>query len=161
MALEIERKFLLGSDGWRDAVHRSEHLRQGYLNHEVRCSVRVRTSGERAWLNIKSVTIGAQRHEFEYEIPIDDAHLMLDTLSRKPLIEKVRHFVQYGDHTWEIDEFEGENAGLTVAEIELQHPEEPFERPTWLGEEVTQDVRYYNTSLSEHPYKDWKLATIV
>lgn len=158
MALEIERKFLIGSDAWRGAVHRSARLRQGYLNHEKHCSVRVRTSGDKGWLNIKSVTIGAQRHEFEYEIPVADAHAMLDTLSRKPLIEKVRHFVQVGAHTWEIDEFEGENAGLTVAEIELQHPDEAFERPDWLGEEVTHDVRYYNTSLCVRPYKDWDSA---
>lgn len=155
MALEIERKFLLGSDAWRTDVTRSERLRQGYLNHEVGCSVRVRTCGERAWLNIKSVTIGAQRQEFEYEIPLADAHVMLDTLSRKPLIEKVRHIVPVGTHTWEIDEFGGENAGLTVAEIELEHPDEPFERPSWLGQEVTEDVRYYNTSLAQHPFKDW------
>ncbi len=140
-------------------MRQSERLRQGYLNHETHCSVRVRTSGDRAWLNIKSVTIGAQRHEFEYEIPLADAHLMLDTLSRKPLIEKVRHFVDVGDHTWEIDEFEGDNAGLTVAEIELGHPDEAFERPAWLGEEVTHDVRYYNTRLSAHPYREWQFAS--
>lgn len=156
MALEVERKFLLGSDAWRREVQRSVRLRQGYLNHEKDCSIRVRTSGEQAWLNIKSVTIGAQRQEFEYEIPWADACLMLDTLSRKPLIEKVRHIVQVGGHTWEIDEFEGENAGLTVAEIELEHPDEPFERPSWLGQEVTEDVRYYNTSLAQHPFKAWE-----
>ncbi|MBS1213664.1 MAG: uncharacterized protein H6R26_2281, partial [Proteobacteria bacterium] len=119
----------------------------------------VRTSDDHAWLNIKSVTIGAQRHEFEYEIPLADAHLMLDTLSRKPLIEKVRHYVEVGGHTWEIDEFEGDNAGLTVAEIELEHPDEAFDRPAWLGEEVTEDIRYYNTSLCAHPFKDWQPAS--
>ena len=155
MPVEIERKFLVLNDDWRQAAHGAQHLRQGYLNDETRCSVRVRTGGGRAWLNIKSATIGAQRQEFEYEIPLADAHRMLDTLSRKPLIEKVRHLVDVGRHTWEIDVFEGDNAGLIVAEIELEHPDEAFEKPAWLGEEITHDVRYYNTSLSRHPYKDW------
>lgn len=155
MPVEIERKFLVSNDAWRDAAHAAHALRQGYLNDENRCSVRVRTSAERAWLNIKSATVGAQRLEFEYEIPVADAHRMLDTLCRKPLIEKVRYLVDAGRHTWEIDVFAGDNAGLIVAEIELDDPEEAFERPGWLGAEVTHDVRYYNTSLSRHPYKDW------
>ncbi len=155
MSVEIERKFLPKDDAWRQAVHGSQRLRQGYLNNETRCSVRVRTSSDQGWLNIKSVTIGAQRQEFEYEIPVDEAHKMLDTLSLKPLIEKVRHFVKVGQHIWEIDEFEGDNAGLIVAEIELDHPEDEFEKPNWLGVEVTHDVRYYNTSLCRHPFKEW------
>lgn len=156
MALEIERKFLLNSDAWRSQVQQSQLLRQGYLNREARCSVRVRSDGERGWLNIKSVTIGAQRSEFEYEIPLADANQLLDELCHKPLIEKSRHFIQQGAHLWEIDEFAGDNAGLIVAEIELDHAEESFEKPAWLGEEVTHDVRYYNTSLSRSPYKDWR-----
>jgi adenylate cyclase len=155
MSVEIERKFLIVDDAWREAAHGAQHLRQGYLNNESLCSVRVRTSAERGWLNIKSATIGAQRQEFEYEIPLEDAHRMLDTLCRKPLIEKVRYLVDAGGHTWEIDVFEGDNAGLIVAEIELDHPDETFDRPGWLGEEVTHDVRYYNTSLSRHPYQRW------
>ena len=155
MPLEIERKFLLKGGGWRLAAHGAKRLRQGYLNSEERCSVRVRTDGSRAWLNIKSATLGTQRQEFEYQIPLADAHQMLDTLSLKPLIEKVRHLVTVGRHVWEIDEFEGDNAGLVVAEIELKHPDEDFEKPDWLGEEVTHDVRYYNTSLRRHPFKDW------
>lgn len=155
MSVEIERKFLPKNNAWRRDVHESQRLRQGYLNNETRCSVRVRTSGERAWLNIKSVTIGARRQEFEYEIPLDEADKMLDTLSLRPLIEKVRHFVKVGRHVWEIDEFEGDNAGLIVAEIELEHPEEEFIKPDWVGEEVTFDARYYNTSLARHPFKEW------
>ena len=155
MCIEIERKFLLANDDWRNEICESQFLRQGYLNNETRCSVRVRTCAERAWLNIKSVTIGAQRQEFEYEIPLEEANRMLDTLALRPLIEKWRHLVKVGGHTWEIDEFEGGNAGLIVAEIELDFPDEPFDRPAWLGEEVTSDVRYYNTSLSRHPYRDW------
>ncbi len=156
MGMEIERKFLLCSEAWRSQTHHAERLRQGYLNHETHCSIRVRTSDDRAWLNIKGVTIGMQRQEFEYEIPLADAHAILDTLSRKPLIEKVRHYVRLGRHCWEIDEFEGENAGLIVAEIELDYLEEPFDKPDWVGEEVTHDVRYYNTSLSLHPYRQWE-----
>jgi adenylate cyclase len=154
--LEIERKFLLRSDGWRQQVRLSTHLRQGYLNNEQHCSVRVRIAGDQAWLNLKGVTLGAQRLEFEYAIPLADAHRMLDTLSCKPLIEKTRHLVDVGRHTFEIDEFEGENAGLIVAEIELDDPDEPFEKPAWLGAEVTDDPRYYNTCLAEHPYQHWR-----
>ncbi|HYE36380.1 CYTH domain-containing protein [Methylocaldum sp.] len=156
MALEIERKFLVLDDRWRDSVRESAYFRQGYLNNEIHCSVRVRICDDRAWLNIKSVTIGAQRQEFEYEIPVNDAHTMLSTLSRRPLIEKTRYFVDAGPHTWEIDVFEGDNAGLVVAEIELENPDETFEKPDWLGEEVTYDPRYYNTSLSTTPYKSWQ-----
>lgn len=154
--LEIERKFLVRNDGWRAATEKSARFRQGYLNNETRCSVRVRISGDRAWLNLKSVTLGAQRHEFEYEIPLADADQMLDILARKPLIEKTRHYIPAGSHTWEIDVFEGDNAGLVVAEIELESPDEAFEKPDWVGEEVTFDPRYYNTRLSTHPYKDWE-----
>lgn len=154
--LEIERKFLVFDGIWRDAVRDSAHFRQGYLNDEIHCSVRVRICGDRAWLNLKSVTIGAVRHEFEYEIPVRDANLMLDTLSRKPIIEKTRYFVDVGPHTWEIDVFGGDNEGLVVAEIELESTNEAFEKPGWVGEEVTYDPRYYNTSLSTNPYRNWR-----
>lgn len=156
MALEIERKFLVLNDSWRDSVRDSAYFRQGYLNQEIDCSVRVRACRDRAWLNIKSVTVGAARLEFEYEIPLDDAHTMLNTLSRRPLIEKTRYFVEVGPHTWEIDVFEGDNAGLVVAEIELEKPDETFEKPGWVGEEVTYDPRYYNTSLATTPYNRWQ-----
>jgi adenylate cyclase len=155
MPMEIERKFLVSSQAWRALVFRSERMRQGYLNRESQCSLRVRVSGEKAWLNIKGVTIGAQRLEFEYEIPLEDAEHMLDALSHKPLIEKRRHYVKVGSHCWEIDEFDGENSGLIVAEIELERVDEAFEHPEWLGQEVTEDIRYYNTSLSRTPYRAW------
>jgi len=153
--LEIERKFLVRSNAWKTLATQSAAMRQGYLNDEIGCSVRVRIAGQQAWLNIKSVTIGAQRLEFEYPIPLADAHRMLDTLACKPLIEKTRHFVEIGRHTWEIDVFEGDNTGLIVAEIELDDAAESFEKPDWVGEEVTHDPRYYNTCLASHPYKDW------
>ena len=155
MAVEIERKFLLRGDEWRHGVLRTIHIRQGYLSKETTCSVRVRTSGEKAWLNIKSITIGASRHEFEYPIPLADATIMLDRLSARPLIEKRRHYVEFGRHVWEIDEFEGANAGLIVAEVELNSEDEPFAKPSWAGEEVTHDPRYYNTRLSAHPFSQW------
>jgi adenylate cyclase len=155
MAVEIERKFLLRDDDWRKSVQRTIHIRQGYLANQKTCSVRVRTSGEHAWLNVKSLTVGAERQEFEYSIPLTDAATMLDTLTTKPLIEKQRHYVMVGGHTWEIDEFEGDNAGLIVAEVELRDVDELFAKPAWVGEEVTHDPRYYNTQLSKHPFKEW------
>lgn len=156
MALEIERKFLVRDDSWQSGVTGSVWIRQGYLNLAKDCSVRVRSAAERGWLNIKSVTIGTQRHEYEYEIPHQDAEEMLDHLCRQPLIEKVRHFVSYGGHLWEIDVFEVDNEGLIVAEIELSHPEEEFVKPPWLGQEVTDDTRYYNTYLAQKPFKSWQ-----
>jgi adenylate cyclase len=154
--VEIERKFLVTSDAWLEAVRESAYFRQGYLSNEINCSVRVRIAGDQAWLNLKSVTIGAQRHEFDYAIPVADAHRMLDVLTCKPVIEKTRYFVDIGPHTWEIDVFEGDNAGLVVAEIELDSADEAFEKPDWAGEEVTYDPRYYNTSLSTNPYRNWR-----
>lgn len=156
MALEIERKFLVANDSWRSQVSRSVKIRQGYLNRSGKCSVRVRSAAGRGWLNLKSATLGAKRCEYEYEIPARDAEELLKTLCVGALIEKVRHFVHFGDHLWEIDVFEADNQGLIVAEIELTHPEEPFLRPPWLGPEVTDDPRYYNTYLAEKPFKSWQ-----
>lgn len=156
MALEIERKFLVRNEGWRGHTTRTLHIRQGYLNQARECSIRVRTAGGRGWINIKSITIGVQRHEYEYEIPCKDAEELLDTLCQQPLIDKVRHFAPYQDHLWEIDVFRGDNEGLVVAEIELNNPTEAFARPPWLGREVTEDARYYNTCLAQRPYRMWQ-----
>jgi adenylate cyclase len=155
MALEIEHKFLLADESWRNEVSHSVLYKQGYLSSSPLGSVRVRISDSQAWLNIKSATIGTSRQEFEYEIPLGDAHILLDDLCFKPLIEKTRHFVHRDQHIWEIDEFMGENAGLIVAEIELLEIGEDFVRPSWLGQEVTADIRYYNNQLTKHPYRDW------
>ncbi|WP_290637662.1 CYTH domain-containing protein [Aquisalimonas sp.] len=155
MAAEIERKFLIQGEQWRAEAHASRVVRQGYLAGTERASVRVRASDDQAWLNIKGATLGIQRQEYEYTIPLDEAREMLDTLCNGPLIEKTRHFVHHGSHLWEIDEFFGDNAGLVVAEIELGHEDEPFERPAWLGDEVSDDPRYYNVSLVRHPYREW------
>lgn len=155
MAIEIERKFLLANDDWHQQVIKSVDYRQGYLSSNTESSIRVRIEGEQAKLNIKSATLGVYRHEYEYPIPLDEAQEILETLCRKPLVEKTRHFVLAGDHEWEIDEFEGENSGLVVAEIELSSENDTFEKPAWLGAEVSDDPRYYNVSLVSHPYKDW------
>lgn len=157
---EIERKFLLAGEDWRAEISHSARLEQGYLTpptggEGARSSVRVRTDGERAWLNLKSRTLGAVRREFEYEIPLADARVMLDSLTAGAAILKTRHFVRRGAHTFEIDEFDGENAGLIVAEVELAAVDETFERPDWLGVEVTDDARYYNVNLVTHPYARW------
>lgn len=155
MAIEIERKFLVQGDDWRKQAHAAHHITQGYLNTQPHCSVRIRTCADQAWLNIKSTTIGCRRLEFEYEIPLQDALEMLAALQQGPLIVKTRHLLRHGEHLWEIDEFQGDNSGLIVAEIELTNPEEVFLKPAWLGKEVTDDIRYYNTQLSQHPFKVW------
>lgn len=155
MATEIEHKFLLQDERWRQQVERSVRMRQGYLISDTHCSVRVRVADERGFLNIKSGTLGIQRSEYEYPIPLAEAEEILDTLCEKPLLEKTRHYVRFGAHLWEIDEFAGDNAGLIVAEVELSRVDEPFDRPDWLGEEVSHDIRYYNSQLARHPFSTW------
>lgn len=160
MATEIERKFLLAGDGWKQQADAGVVMRQGYLNtassdQQGKSSVRVRIAGDQANLNIKGATLGVTRQEYEYAIPLADANELLDTLADGPLIEKTRYHVRHGTHTWEIDVFAGDNQGLVVAEIELAAADESFERPAWLGEEVSDDPRYYNVCLVKHPYKDW------
>lgn len=155
MGQEIERKFLLKNDGWR-ALASGTLYRQGYLNSAKERTVRIRTIGERAFLTIKGITTGATRAEYEYPIPLADCNAMLDTLAEKPVIEKKRYKIRQGDLTWEIDEFFGDNAGLIVAEIELQSEGQTFEKPEWLGAEVTADPRYFNSNLVRHPYTKWQ-----
>jgi len=155
MALEVEHKFLLANEEWRGQIEHSVHYKQGYLSSSPLSSVRVRISDSHAWLNIKSATIGNHRLEFEYEIPVNDANDLLDELCHKPLVEKMRYFVHYEGHVWEIDEFMGDNAGLIVAEVELSQIGEYFCKPSWIGAEVTNDLRYYNNNLSHNPYKNW------
>ncbi len=156
MATEIERKFLLRDASWRDAVSSSRDIIQGYLANTRRGSIRVRLEGDSASLNLKSMTLGVSRSEFDYPIPADEARLILETLCMRPLIEKTRHHVEFGGCTWEIDEFRGDNAGLVVAELELAHPDQRFPTPPWLGVEVSDDPRYYNVCLVEQPYCNWK-----
>ncbi|MGB2246610.1 MAG: CYTH domain-containing protein [Alcanivorax sediminis] len=154
MALEIERKFLVRDTGIIDTLA-GERLTQGYLSHDKNATVRVRIAGDSAWLTIKGKTEGATRSEFEYAIPVDDARTMLDTLCGQGVIDKTRYRLPQGELCWEIDVFHGDNDGLVVAEIELPSEDTVFEHPVWLGEEVTGQVRYYNSALSAQPFKDW------
>jgi adenylate cyclase len=155
MGKEIERKFLLLSDAWRDEVRDSVHLIQGYLVRNEKSAIRIRIKGTRAELNIKQSLDGIDRLEYEYEIPLADAREILEHVALRPLIEKTRHHVVRGDHLWEIDEFDGENRGLIMAEIELTDADEPFDKPAWIGEEVSLDPRYYNSNLSLSPFGKW------
>jgi adenylate cyclase len=155
MGREIERKFLLRDDTWRAAVHRSMRLRQAYLSEAGRASVRVRIADTHATLNIKGARLGVSREEYEYPIPLDDAEELMTICASHPVV-KTRHLVRHGAHTWEIDEFDGANAGLIVAEIELDDAEESFARPDWLGKEVSDDARYYNAALARKPFREWK-----
>ena len=155
MPIEIERKFLLKNNNWLNQVNHSTRIRQGYFAPVHKASLRVRIDGENANINIKSATLGIRRMEYEYPIPVDEAIEMLDQLCETPQIDKTRYRINSGKHTWEIDEFYGDNEGLLVAEIELASEDEDFDRPDWLGEEVTQDERYYNVNLVKQPYKNW------
>ncbi len=155
MAVEIERKFLVSRDDWRDQARSTARMVQGYLAETGVCSIRVRIGRDQAWLNFKGLTIGARRTEFEYPIPLDDAREMLDLYCESRIIEKTRHHVRHGGHDWEVDEFHGANTGLVVAEVELEAEGEAFTRPDWIGREVTHDPRYYNIRLVEHPWTEW------
>ena len=141
-------------DDWRNAE--STAYRQGYLSTSKQRTVRVRVAGDKAYLTIKGTTQGATRREFEYAIPVPDATTMLDDLCEKPLIEKRRYRVTHGAMNWEIDEFFGDNQGLVLAELELESEDQTFDKPAWLGEEVTSDPRYYNANLVQQPYATWR-----
>lgn len=155
MAQEIERKFLVLDDRWRDQVESSCRYRQGYLTEGGACSIRVRIAGGQANLNIKGATLGVVRTEYEYPLPLQDAEEMLDNFTLGAQIEKTRYFVRHGAHLWEIDVFEGANTGLVIAEIELDTVDETFSRPPWVGREVSDDERFYNVYLAHHPYSQW------
>lgn len=155
MGIEIERKFLVNGDGWRQQAQRSLEMRQGYLAGEGgKASVRVRLEGDEARLNIKAAVVGAARAEYEYPMPPDDARKLLGTLCVGTL-EKVRYYIERDGLTWEIDDFLGANAGLVVAEVELDSVDQTFSLPEWLGRELTDDRRYYNHYLATHPYSTW------
>lgn len=160
MGIEIERKFLLANDDWRRQATAHESFAQGYLNATGKASIRVRIEGERGNINLKAAQIGSARAEYEYEIPLAEAREILDTLSLSAPVEKTRYWVEHAGHTWEIDVFSGENTPLVVAEIELDDVDEVFERPSWLGDEITEDARYYNHALAFHPYKHWAASAL-
>ena len=155
MATEIERKFLVRGDAWRADAHHRQRLQQGYLASSERGSVRVRIGGDTACLNVKGASVGASRLEFEYAVPLEDARQMLRELCRPPIIEKTRYLVRHRGEEWAVDVFAGDNAGLVVAEIELEHEAQAVALPDWAGEEVTHDVRYYNSNLAITPFNRW------
>ena len=155
MGLEIERKFLLKNSDWEQFIDREIFLRQGYLNSDMERTVRVRITDQKAFLTIKGKTENTTRQEFEYEIPIQDAESLIK-LCESPLIEKTRFIVNYQNRVWEIDKFEGDNEGLVIAEIELTREDEEVTLPSWIGKEVSQDERFYNSSLIKNPFKNWK-----
>lgn len=164
MSIEIERKFLLRDDSWRAAVSTRTRMLQGYLVDAAalaqglaRASVRVRVAGDAAWVNVKAARAGIERLEFEYPVPASDAHAMLRELCGG-CVEKVRHLVPVEGHTFEVDEFLGDNTGLVVAELELPAADTPVPQPSWLGREVSHMQRYYNVQLLAHAYAQWSAA---
>ncbi len=156
MAIEIERKFLVTSDSYKEQAYCCDHIIQGYLCRQNGNSVRVRIRGEKGFLTIKGQSFdnGLSRYEWEKEIPVSDAEELL-LLCGSAKIDKRRYLVRCGEHTYEVDEFYGDNLGLVVAEIELNSENEQFEKPDFLGREVTGEARYYNSHLTRFPYKDW------
>lgn len=158
MAEEIERKFLVITDAWRERAAPGVALRQGYLVSEPRLSVRVRVAGEAGVLTVKGAQQGLRRLEYEYPIPPADALEMLDRLRVGAVVDKTRYRVEYGGRAWEVDEFGGDNAGLVVAEVELESEDAEVALPEWVGTEVTHDPRYLNANLALHPYRDWAQA---
>ena len=155
MAIEIERKFLIDPDVWKPEDEGISY-RQGYLSSEKQRVVRVRVVGTEAFLTVKGISENISRLEFEYPIPRNDAEIILDRLCERPLIEKTRHTQRVGNNLWEIDVFHGENDGLIIAEIELSFEDETFEHPPWLGKDVSEDPRYFNSNLSRNPFKNWR-----
>jgi adenylate cyclase len=155
MPVEIERKFLVKDDSWKISAKGTKYI-QGYLSKEKDSTIRIRIAGDEAFITIKSKVVGFSRQEYEYEIPISDAKDILDRMCFKPLIIKTRYQIKYQGNTWEVDVFDGDNEGLILAEIELSSETQNFEKPSWIGEEVTGDIRYYNSNLVNNPYKNWK-----
>lgn len=155
--LEIERKFLVTSDAFKSEAAHKNHISQGYLNSHPERTVRVRIKGEIGFVTIKGKgnETGMSRFEWETEIALGDAKNLIQ-LCENGVIDKIRYEIEVGNHTYEVDEFFGDNEGLIVAEIELKSEEETFEKPGWLGQEVTNDERYYNAYLSNNPFKNWK-----
>lgn len=156
MANEIERKYLIREESWKKECKASGvPIRQGYLSTLKERTVRVRILGDRAFLTVKGITVGATRNEFEYAIPVKDAAEMLDHLCEKPLLEKLRHVVIHQNVAFEVDVFGGENAGLVIAEVELESENQAVDLPEWIGKEVTSDPRYFNSNLTRNPFGSW------
>ena len=157
MAKEIERKFLVKSDAYKTEAVKAKRITQGYLSSVPERTVRVRIKGDKGFITIKGIgnESGATRFEWEKEIPVEDVKELLK-ICEPGIIDKTRYIVEVGDHIFEVDEFYGDNEGLVVAEVELHDENEEFEKPEWLGEEVTGDIKYFNAMLMKNPYKNWK-----
>ena len=155
MGIEIERKFLVKSDIWKNLGNK-KFYQQGYLLIDKSKTIRVRTIDDKGFLTIKGASIGISRSEFEYEIPIDDGKQMLELLCEKPLIEKYRTKIKLNELIWEVDEFINDNAGLIIAEVELKNENQKIDLPEWIGEEVSGNHHYNNSYLVKNPYKNWK-----
>ena len=153
---EVERKFLVQSDAYRAEAQRKEEIMQGFLSSVPERTVRVRRVGDKGWITVKGIgnASGTTRFEWEKEIPGSEAKDLLE-LCEPGRIEKTRYFVPFGEHIFEVDEFQGKNQGLVIAEIELADEDEPFECPEWLGKEVTGTTKYYNAALSKKPFSEW------
>ncbi|MEH1792166.1 CYTH domain-containing protein [Nostoc sp.] len=154
MAKEIERKYLVRGDSWRGLAEGSVY-RQGYIATQDKTTVRIRIVGEKSYLTVKGPSIKYSRLEFEYLIPVKDAQEILETLCERPFIEKVRYKIEFGGLIWEIDEFDGVNKGLILAEVELNDENQQIELPNWIGQEVSDDSRYFNSNLVKHPFSQW------
>ena len=157
MGIEIERKYLVKRDAWKQPGE-GQLYQQGYLSSHPDRTVRVRRVGDRGYLTIKGKTTGASRAEYEYEIPCQDAMALLEHLCEQPIIEKVRYRLAHEGLIWEVDEFQGENRGLVVAEVELTDEHQPIMLPPWVGQEVTTEARYYNAHLFKHPFSRWEAS---
>ncbi len=151
MPTEIERKFLVLDDSWKNSAEPGIRYSQGYIPNPV-CTMRARIAGARGFICMKTKREGISRKEFEYEIPLEDAAYMLQNLCMQPIITKYRHRVKVGRHVWEVDVFEDQNEGLVIAEIELESEDQPFELPAWAGEDVSMDFRYTNYQLGLNPW---------
>lgn len=154
MGVEVERKFLVKRE-LLSLPLQGQEMKQGYISGGNNTTVRIRIAGEKAFLTLKGKTVGISRSEFEYEIPKSDADQMLDEFCDGKVVKKIRYEVTFGNHLWEVDVFEGENSGLIIAEIELSHSEESFEKPQWLEKEVSGDKQYFNSYLLDIPYNSW------
>jgi len=158
MKTEIERKFLVVGDAWRDAADEGRLCEQGYISSDPEnITVRVRVFGSQGFLTLKGPTKGISRSEMEYEIPVEEAEYMLRNFCGDRVVSKMRYLLEVNGLRWELDEFSGENKGLIVAEIELESEDQPFEKPDWLGSEVSFDPRYFNSALARYPFGEWKI----
>ncbi len=157
MAQEIERKFLVTSDAYKQQAKKATRITQGYISSVPERTVRVRIKGDKGFITIKGIgnESGASRFEWEKEIPVEEVKELLK-ICEPGIIDKTRYIVEVGNHIFEVDEFYGDNEGLVVAEVELKEENEEFEKPEWLGKEVTGDVRYFNSMLMKNPFKNWK-----